>query len=135
MLDQFQSNAPSFIPGIKVRYFGVSNMRVSMIRLLQRTLPDQLAVNQLEMSQAHLDCLDQGVHVNQKAGVAVNFGEGPMEYWQTENIQLQVWGPLVQGRFSGCSVESEDDNIRKTAELVNQMAARKNSTPEAIILG
>ncbi len=34
----------------KVRYFGVSNMSIGHIRFLQRALPDQLAVNQLEMS-------------------------------------------------------------------------------------
>ena len=38
----------------KVRYFGVSNMSVGQIRFLQRALPDQLAVNQLEMSLAAL---------------------------------------------------------------------------------
>lgn len=119
----------------KVRYFGVSNMSVAQIRFLQRALPDQIAVNQLEMSLAHVDWLDQGVHVNQKAGREVNFSEGLMEYCQMERIQLQAWGPLAQGRFSGRSVETEADNIRKTAELVKQMAASKETTAEAIVLG
>lgn len=119
----------------KVRYFGVSNMSVAQIRFLQRALPDQLAVNQLEMSLAHLHWLDQGVHVNQAAGVPVNFAEGLMEYSQMETIQLQAWGPLAQGRFSGRSGEMEPDNIRQTAELVGQMAAEKATTPEAIVLG
>jgi predicted oxidoreductase len=119
----------------KVRYFGVSNMSVAQIRFLQRALPDQLAVNQLEMSLAHLHWLDQGVHVNQAAGVPVNFGEGLMEYCQMETIQLQAWGPLAQGRFSGRSGEAEPDNVRQTAALVGQMAVEKETTPEAIVLG
>jgi predicted oxidoreductase len=119
----------------KVRYFGVSNMSVAQIRFLQRALPDQLAVNQLEMSLLHLDWLDQGVHVNQKAGTSVNFSEGLMEYCQMERIQIQAWGPLAQGRFSGRSVENEPENVRKTADLVSQMAAVKETTPEAIVLG
>lgn len=119
----------------KVRYFGVSNMSAAQIRFLQRALPDQLAVNQLEMSLARLDWVDQGIHVNQKAGVDVNFSEGLMEYCQMERIQIQAWGPLAQGKFSGRSVENEPDNIRKTAELVAQMAAAKETTPEAIVLG
>lgn len=119
----------------KVRYFGVSNMSAAQIRFLQQALPDQLAVNQLEMSLARLDWLDQGIHVNQKAGTTVNFSEGLMEYCQMEKIQIQAWGPLAQGKFSGRSVENESENIRKTAELVKQMAAAKETTPEAIVLG
>ena len=119
----------------KVRYFGVSNMNVAQIRFLQRALPDQIAVNQLEMSLAHLDWLDQGIHVNQKAGVPVNFADGLLEYCQAEMIQLQAWGPLAKGRFSGRPVETEPEPVRKTAALVKQMAAEKTTTPEAIVLG
>lgn len=119
----------------KVRYFGVSNMSAAQISFLQQALPDQLAANQLEMSLAHLHWLDQGVHVNQTAGVGVNFSEGLMEYCQMNNIQLQAWGPLAQGKFTGRSVESEPEHIRKTAELVRRMAAEKSTTPEAIVLG
>ena len=75
------------------------------------------------------------MHVNQKAGTSVNFSEGLMEYCQMERIQIQAWGPLAQGRFSGRSVEGEPENVRKTAELVSQMAAAKETTPEAIVLG
>lgn len=119
----------------KVRYFGVSNMDVGQMRFLQRALPDRLAVNQLEMSLARLDWLDQGVHVNQKAGVGVNFAEGLLEYCQTEGVQIQAWGPLAQGRFSGRPVENEPEPVQQTAALVGQLAAAKETTPEAIVLG
>jgi predicted oxidoreductase len=119
----------------KVRYFGVSNMHIWQIRFLQRALPDQLAVNQLELSLAHLHWLDQGIHVNQDAGTAVNFTEGLLEYCQVENIQLQAWGPLAQGRFSGRPLGGEPERIQKTAALVAQLAAAKETTPEAIVLG
>lgn len=87
------------------------------------------------MSLARLDWLDQGVHVNQKAGAAVNFSEGLMEYCQTKKIQIQAWGPLAQGRFTGRSTQNEPENIRKTAALIKQMANTKETTPEAILLG
>ncbi|GAC1549376.1 MAG: aldo/keto reductase [Herpetosiphon sp.] len=119
----------------KVRYFGVSNMSVAQIRFLQQALPDQIAVNQLEMSLARRDWLDQGVHVNQTAGTMVHFSEGLLEYCQTEKIQVQAWGPLAQGRFSGRSVVDEPESVRKTAELVKQMASAKETTAEAIVLG
>ncbi|MCG7410217.1 aldo/keto reductase [Paenibacillus sp. ACRRX] len=119
----------------KVKYFGVSNMSASQIKFLQRSLPDQLAVNQLEMSLGHLHWLDQGVHVNQQAGVNVNFAEGLMEYCQMERIQIQAWGPLAQGRFTGRSTEGEPAHVQQTAMRVQRMAAEKETTPEAIVLG
>jgi predicted oxidoreductase len=119
----------------KVRHFGVSNMSAGQIRFLQRALPDPLTVNQLEMSLAHLDWVDQGIHVNQKAGTDVNFSEGLMEYAQMEAIQLQAWGPLAQGRFSGRDLADAPANIQQTATLVQQLAAAKETTPEAIVLG
>lgn len=119
----------------KVRYFGVSNMSVGQIMFLQQALPDQLMVNQLELSLAHLHFLDQTVHVNQQAGASVNFAEGLIEYMRLTRMQIQAWGPLAQGRFSGRPVEKEPENVQKTATLVKQMAKAKATTPEAIVLG
>ncbi|WP_028543590.1 aldo/keto reductase [Paenibacillus taiwanensis] len=119
----------------KVKYFGVSNMSASQIKFLQRSLPDQLAVNQLEMSLGHLHWLDQGVHVNQQAGASVNFAEGLMEYCQMERIQIQAWGPLAQGRFTGRSLVGEPEHVQQTAKRVERMAQEKETTPEAIVLG
>ncbi|WP_195576382.1 aldo/keto reductase [Paenibacillus sp. 1001270B_150601_E10] len=119
----------------KVRAFGVSNMSVSQMRFLEHALSEKLIVNQLEMSLSHLHWLDQGVHVNQDAGTGVSFGEGIMEYCQMERVQLQAWGPLSQGRFTGRSVEQEPEHIQRTAALVKQLAEAKETTPEAIVLG
>lgn len=119
----------------KVRFFGVSNMSAAQIRFLQQALPDQIAANQLELSLARLDWLDQTVHVNQEAGVAVNFSEGLLEYCRMERIQIQAWGPLAQGKFSGRDVTGEAETVRKTAAAVKQMAEAKSTTPEAIVLG
>jgi predicted oxidoreductase len=119
----------------KVRHFGVSNMSPGQIRFLQRALSNQLIVNQLEMGLEHLDWVDQGIHVNQKAGATVNYAEGLMEYAQMETMQLQAWGPLAQGRFSGRALSDQPANIQQTAALVGQMATTKETTPEAIVLG
>ena len=119
----------------KVRYFGVSNMNVSQMQFLQSALPDELAVNQLEISLSHLDWLDQTIHVNQKAGQNIHFGEGLLEYCQLENVQIQAWGPLSQGIFSGRDVSDRPETVQNTAKLVKQMADEKGTTPEAIVLG
>ncbi len=119
----------------KVRYFGTSNMSLAQICFIQQVLPDPLVVNQLELSLAKLDWIDQTVHVNQQAGASVNFPEGLMEYSQMEKLQIQAWGPLAQGRFSGRSTDNESVHIRQTAALVARMAEEKDTTPEAIVLG
>ncbi|MGO4696716.1 aldo/keto reductase family oxidoreductase [Paenibacillus sp. 2TAB26] len=118
----------------KVRNFGVSNMSPGQIRFLQRSLPDPIVVNQLEMSLLRHDFIDQGVHVNQKAGLKDNFAEGLMELMQMENIQIQAWGPLAQGKFSGRVSENATESELKTAALVQQIAEENETTPEAIVL-
>ncbi len=119
----------------KIRYVGVSNMSAPQIEFLQQAIPDSFAVNQLEMSLGHLHFVDQDIHVNQNAGTSVNFGSGLMEYCRTRDIQLQAWGPLAQGKFSGRDVEKEPEHIRKTAALVQRLADEKETTAEAIVLG
>ncbi len=119
----------------KVRGFGVSNMDAGQMRFLQQALPDPLVANQLELSLAHLHWLDQGVHVNQQAGTRAHFGEGLLEYCQMSGVQIQAWGPLAQGRFSGRDVSDQPAAIRATAELVARMAAERGTTREAIVLG
>jgi len=58
-----------------------------------------------------------------------------MEYAQMETMQLQAWGPLAQGRFSGRALDDQPANIQQTAALVQQLATTKQTTPEAIVLG
>ncbi|MBN3526861.1 aldo/keto reductase [Paenibacillus apiarius] len=118
----------------KVRAFGVSNMSAGQIRLLQASCDEPFIINQLEMSLAKIGWLDAGVHVNQAAAAADIFPEGTMEFCRLENIQIQAWGPLAQGIFSGRSTHDQPESIQATATLVQQMAEEKNTTPEAIIL-
>jgi predicted oxidoreductase len=119
----------------KVRYVGVSNMSVGQIEFLQQAIPDQLMVNQLEMSLLRHDFIDQTIQVNQKAGTKTHFSEGLMEYMQMKDIQIQAWGPLAQGKLSGRSVDNEPEHVRRTAELVKKLAEEKETTQEAIVLG
>ncbi|WP_028610221.1 aldo/keto reductase [Paenibacillus harenae] len=118
----------------KVRNFGVSNMSPGQIRFLQRALPDPIVVNQIEMSLLRHDWIDHGIHVNQKAGLNDSFPEGLMEFMQMEDIQIQAWGPLAQGRFSGRVHEKATEAELKTAALVKQLAEENDTTPESIVL-
>ncbi|MBO7743531.1 aldo/keto reductase [Paenibacillus sp. MWE-103] len=119
----------------KVRHFGVSNMNVHQIRLLQRALPEPLVANQMEMSLLRSDFADRGVYVNQQAGLGVVFPEGLLEHCMLENIQLQAWSSLANGIYTGRSKEGASEAVIRTSELVSSLAERKETTGEAIVLG
>ncbi|MFB6465532.1 aldo/keto reductase family oxidoreductase [Cytobacillus sp. Hz8] len=118
----------------KVRYFGVSNMSAGQIRLLQNFCNEKLVVNQLEMSLDKIGFLETGVHVNQIAARNNVFPEGTLEYCQLENIQLQAWGSLAKGLYSGRNLENESEKVKNTASLVRKLAEEKQTSTEAIVL-
>lgn len=118
----------------KVRHFGVSNMSAAQIKLLQGHCDDPFIVNQLEMSLSKIAWLDAVVSVNRAPWKEITFPEGTMEYCCLENIQLQAWGPLAQGLFSGRSLDEQPENIVSTAAMVKALAQEKDTTPEAVVL-
>jgi len=119
----------------KVAHFGVSNVGADQIRFIRHALPMPLIVNQLDLSLGKLDWLDSGILMNRKVDQTIRFPEGTLEYCRMENIQLQAWGALAQGRFTGRVMDSETEAERRTRELVRQMASDKGTSPEAIVLG
>lgn len=119
----------------KVRNFGVSNMNMGQIQLLQAYCEVPLIVNQLEMSLHKLDWVDQGVLVNQKAGTSTRFAEGLLEYSMVSDIQIQAWSPLAKGIYTGKDIENATEAELQTKELVEKLAREKETTKEAIVLG
>ncbi|MFK0572645.1 aldo/keto reductase family oxidoreductase [Endozoicomonas sp.] len=118
----------------KVRHFGVSNMNGHQIKYLRSFLEQPVIVNQLQMSLTHLDWLDEGVLVNHPEGQAVGFTPGTVEYCRSHNIQLQAWGCLSKGAFTGRDVSAEAESIQATARLVEQFAGELGVSREAIVL-
>ncbi|MCD1596800.1 aldo/keto reductase [Rheinheimera aquimaris] len=119
----------------KVKHFGVSNMQQHQMALLQDALTTPLVVNQLELSLSHLAWLDEGTTAGCSGETLVNFGSGTIEYCRRNKVQLQAWGSLSQGLFSGKDVRSEATHIAETAELVASLAAEYQVSREAIVLG
>ncbi|WP_234323111.1 aldo/keto reductase [Streptomyces bikiniensis] len=114
-----------------VRRFGVSNMSAPQIARLQAHLSLPLAVDQLEMSLARRDWLEDGVLVNTPASAANGFPGGTVEHCLAHGITLQAWAPLAQGRFTGRQETKEE---HATADLVARLAEAKGTTPETIVL-
>ncbi|KDN29907.1 aldo/keto reductase [Vibrio fortis] len=118
----------------KVEHFGVSNMNGHQIEYLQSALDQPLVVNQMEMSLAKLDWLNDVVLVNSQGLNESDWATGTLEYCRTNGVQLQAWGCLAQGRFSEQGLNSEDDNVRATSKYVQQLSEKYGVTSEAIVL-
>ena len=114
-----------------VRSFGVSNMSAQQIAHLQSHLDFPLVANQLEMSLKSRDWVEAGVLVNTPAAAANGFPSGTLEHCVDHGIRLQAWGPLAQGSYTG---RQETPAEHATARLVADLAARKDTTPETIVL-
>ncbi|MWA15605.1 aldo/keto reductase [Streptomyces sp. BA2] len=110
-----------------VRRFGVSNMSAAQIAHLRAHLDVPLVANQLEMSLESRDWVEAGVLVNTPSAAASGFPHGTLEYCTANGIQLQAWGALARGRFTG-------GGETPTARLVTELATRKRTTPETILL-
>ena len=117
----------------KVKSFGVSNMSLSQIQLIQKYCDEPLVANQIQLSLGHSLILDAGILVNRVNNIDFNGVEGLLEYAQTNNLAIQAYSPLDGGRFIGnFDLTSNDD--KKTIQLVNQLAEKYNTTVEAIML-
>ncbi len=69
----------------KVRYFGVSNFRPSLVTALQVACPMPLVVHQVEISLARLDA----------------FTDGTLDQCLVEKLTPMAWSPLAGGLLGG----------------------------------
>ena len=76
----------------KVREFGVSNFRPSLLAAVQGALPFALQVNQVEIHPLRLDC----------------FTDGTLDQCLERSITPMAWSPLAQGRV-GAGHEPKPD--------------------------
>ncbi|WCE31355.1 aldo/keto reductase [Vibrio sp. SCSIO 43137] len=118
----------------KFDHLGVSNMNLYQMQFLEHEVGIPVVVNQLEMSLAKLDWLDQGVMFNSAGNNSNDFMSGTLEYCQMQGVQLQAWGCLAQGKFAAKGLESETESVRNTARYVQQLAEKYSVGTEAIVL-
>jgi len=118
----------------KVKNFGVSNMQHHQMSFLSSALSQPLVVNQVELSLSHLAWLEEGVTSGNSGEPATNYAAGTIEYCRQNNIQLQSWGCLSQGLFTGRDISQEPLHVQKTAELISKLAAEYQVSKEAIVL-
>ncbi|GGP57254.1 oxidoreductase [Shewanella algicola] len=118
----------------KVRFLGVSNMQQHQVQALQQELDAPLVLNQVEMSLQKHDWLDETVYAGNQAGKDINFTPGMMQYCQQQRMQIQAWGSLCQGLYSGMDVSDQPIAVQQTSQLVQALAEQYHTTAEAILL-
>lgn len=115
----------------KVRHFGVSNHNAMQMALLNRYLKQPIEVNQMELSLANSQLIDEGVNVNSAKNEGYLRSNGTLEYCMLQDITVQAWSPLAGGRLTSDVVSPR---FKKVKEVIDEMANYKNVSPEAIAL-
>lgn len=116
----------------KVRYFGVSNHYPAQIALLKKAVKQPLVVNQLELNLLHAELIELGLFVNNK-NRPYPAGEGTIEYCRLNNILIQAWAPVANGRLVNPR-RNASSNIKAAAKRIADLAEAKNTTKDAIVL-
>ncbi|WP_421132714.1 aldo/keto reductase [Alteromonas sp. A079] len=131
-LEEVSLTLESLIQQGKIKHVGVSNMHSHQIDYLQSALQSPIIVNQLEMSLGFRDWIEDGMTTNSTANRSMGYAPGTLEYCMKNNIQLQAWGSLAQGKYTGATSQNNADNT--TIELVRKLASDYETTSEAIVL-
>lgn len=116
-----------------VKFFGVSNMHLKHIRYITEQSHFPIVANQLQFSLGHRLLIESDVLVNQADVAPTASTDGLLAYCHDQDIALQAWGPLDQGKY--LKPETIDDHSQATIRKVNQLAEKHRTTPEAILLG
>jgi len=102
----------------KVREFGVSNFRPSLLSAVQSALPFALQTNQVEIHLRRLDC----------------FTDGTLDQCLERKITPMAWSPLAQGKLaSGCAPELVDSERQTTILEALDEAAAAYGTERTVI--
>jgi predicted oxidoreductase len=110
----------------KVRYFGVSNFRPSLVAAVQSRLPFPLVSNQVEIHFLRLDC----------------FEDGTLDQCIEKKMTPLAWSPLAGGRLGAALDESRplpesERDVAAVARLkpvLRDVANAYNATPLAVLL-
>jgi predicted oxidoreductase len=122
--------------GGKVRYFGVSNHTAMQIELLKKYVTQPLVANQIQFGLMHPHLIVEGIEAD-RAGQSRITHEytgvaGTLDYCRLHDIQIQAWSPL-RGDLLKPATDSKPE-VKQTAKLLGELAAKKGTAPAAIAL-
>lgn len=127
----------------KVNYFGVSNMHAHQIAALQKSCDEPLIANQMELHLAHTKWIDEDIFAGHPQANRAAYSSGLLNYCQDQGIQVQSWGSLSQGAYTGNKkaqellIRSNPDAksaIEQTCQLITKLSKKYSCSLEAINL-
>ncbi|MFD1722751.1 aldo/keto reductase [Amnibacterium endophyticum] len=116
----------------KVRSFGLSNHTPYQTELLQRTVRQPLAVNQVQLSITHANLIAFGV-ANNMAGLdqSIDRDRGILDHSRLNRITLQAWSPFQGGFFTGTFI-GDRERYADLNDVLDELAAKYDVTPTGI---
>ncbi|MBS6031379.1 MULTISPECIES: aldo/keto reductase [Kocuria] len=140
---------------------GLSNMTSHHVAALQQLMCVPLSAVQIQMSLEHRDFVESQVLANHPDGATVSFPQGLLAQCVADGIEIQAWGALAGGAYSGAPAPSSGDGSatstvdrdaardvvdsagcttatspgERTSALVADLAARMDLSPEAVVVG
>lgn len=114
----------------KVRHFGVSNFKTMDLMYLQSCLPQKLIVNQMQLSVAHTEVIDETNSIKLNDADNLQHTGSILTYMRMQGMTLQAWSPF-QVRFYG-GVFMEDDSYPTLNAVAKRMAAEKGVSVSAL---
>ncbi|MDO5367105.1 aldo/keto reductase family oxidoreductase [Kocuria sp.] len=114
---------------------GLSNMTLRHVAAFQQVLSTPLTAVQIQMSLAHRDFVETQVLGNQSEGTEYNFPEGLLTHCVADEIEVQAWGAMANGIYSGRGAPEGDPTAEATSGVVTRLAERMNVSREAVVVG
>lgn len=119
------------------RRVAVSNMPWDRIEMLQQAMSHPLTAAQVQLSLDHRDLIDRQVLWNHPEGRTVEPDGTFLDRCARAGMEIQAWGSLAQGIFTGAPAPTSTDEVRNlepTVELVRQLAQELGCSREAVVL-
>ena len=114
----------------KVRFFGVSNENSGQMELLNRYMPGEIIIDQLQFGLCHTPMVDEGINVNMHTNHALSKDAGTLNYCRLHDITIQAWSPFQYGFFEGPFIGNE--KFEKLNAALTEIAEKYRVTETAV---
>lgn len=116
----------------KVGAFGVSNHSPLQIELLQKTVRQKLAFNQMQLSIPHAFMISSGANVNMTNNDGTVRDGYLRDYCRLNSITIQPWSPLQHGFISGAFLGN--DKYAELNKTINEIAEKYGLTDTGVAI-
>lgn len=107
------------------------------MKVLKKYVKQPLVINQLQLSIAASQLIDQTLYVNDlSTDMSIDRDNGLLDYCRLEDMTIQAWSPLQFGKFEGCFVDHKNypELNKALAKLADKYGVSKTAIAIAWIL-